>query len=303
MHDYRLDDPRRGIIGPVRLDTVRDLVEAAVIGKDVLVSRDGGPWQPIHTFAELFAAMPTETRRQPTYSGDLGKNTFFKVFYRFHFIRATGVLAFKRDGEQKDIYLEAGRPVFVASTVESERIGQFLLQRGKLTDQQLEEALRIMHQDKNHLGYTLIRLGFIGPQDFYAHLQDQQKMRLVELCRWENGRYQFFEGELYKGAKTNLNLVAPEILLAATRKMSAETLARRLEDHLEDIPRRVPQQDVDKATFRLATLEQRALNLIDGNKSVLDLLRLFANDDERRAAVLRVIYLLLEIDGLVFTRT
>ena len=58
MPDYHLKDPRQGIIGPIRLETVRDLIDAGVIEGDVLVSKDGGAFVPLASLAELSATLP-----------------------------------------------------------------------------------------------------------------------------------------------------------------------------------------------------------------------------------------------------
>jgi type IV pilus assembly protein PilB len=53
------------------------------------------------------------------------------------------------------------------------RLGEWLLQKGKITPQQLEEALLHQRQTGRKLGETLIELGYITPDDYYEVQAEQ----------------------------------------------------------------------------------------------------------------------------------
>lgn len=53
------------------------------------------------------------------------------------------------------------------------RLGEWLLQKGKITPQQLEEALAYQRQTGRRLGETLIELGFITHDDYYEAQAEQ----------------------------------------------------------------------------------------------------------------------------------
>jgi hypothetical protein len=295
---YRLNDPRQGVIGPISLEAVRDLMKAGVIQDDVQVSKDNGPFMPVQSFAELKGPMSREGSPKPTYAGDLGKNTFFRVFYRFHLARLTGLLTVKLEARQKEVFLEDGQPIFVASNIPEERIGEYMVRREVITRHDLDVALASMRTDGNRLGQTLIRLGLIEPPDFYAQLLAQQVDRLVDLCTWETGRYQFFQGARYDGEKYKLKLVVSDLVLRAARSMDEATLARRLLMSMDLRPRRVAHAELDRGVFPFSPMEARVLDSVDGQRTVAEIVRTAGADETRRRAALMILYLLLEVDAV-----
>lgn len=298
MSEYRLKDPRQGMLGPVRVTTVRDLVTAGVLFDDVLVSKDQGPFLPIQLFGELFGK-PNEGERRPTYSGDLGKNTFFKVFYRFALTRSTGLLTLKRDTLQKDIFIDEGRPTFVTSNIESERLGQHLVRRGCLDEDELRVALDAMRTDADRLGATLLRLGLIEPDVFQAEMQEQQQVRLEELCTWETGRYLFYADVRYTGDKIDLQLAPAELILRAARGMSEVVLLRRLHRVQHNKLRRVEHPEFESGAFVLTTQERQALKLIDDKRTIAQAVGALGPNLEARKTLMLVMVLLLEVDAAV----
>ena len=52
---YRIQDAERGIIGPISLETVRDLFRSGVAGADARVSLDGGPFEDLGAHPDLAA--------------------------------------------------------------------------------------------------------------------------------------------------------------------------------------------------------------------------------------------------------
>lgn len=304
MAQYRLHDPEKGIIGPVSIATARDLVKAGVVHDGVWVSRDGGPFLPIKAFEEL-SPPPKRAKQEdppPTYSGDLGKNTFFKVFHRFHVTRSTGLLAVQRDDKRKDIFLELGQPTFVASNVRAERLGEFLVARGRLERHELEVALQSMHTDRNRLGHTLTRLGLLEADLLYGELRAQQLARLVDLCNWESGRYQFFDGQRYRGDRVDLQLDASELVIAAARGLDLSRLELRLANLMHAIPERTQGQIVGLDKLRFTALESRVVDSIDGRSTVNQIVAEIGEAPKRRRSVLMVLYLLWELEAVQFRR-
>ncbi len=301
MATYRLHDPERGIIGPVSLKTVADLVTSGVVHEGVWVSRDNGPFLPATAFSEIKPQLqPASPMGQPTYSGDLGKNTFFKVFFRFHLTRASGLLVVTRDGIRKEIHLEKGEPVFVTSSVPSEHFGEYLVRRGKVERDDLKVALQSMDTDNNRLGDTLIRLGLMEPQEVFQELRGQQIFRLLDLCDWEVGRYQFYEGQRYTGDKIDLQLHVPDLIIQAARRLTLDKLEARLRRYFNAHVERQRENVVPIESLRFTATERRVVDALDGDKTLAQLLRTLGVRGDQRRAVLMVIYLLWEIDGVSF---
>ncbi|MCK5689337.1 hypothetical protein KAI87_08705 [Myxococcota bacterium] len=301
MTNYRINDPKKGIIGPVGRSTVQTLMNAGVFGSDVQISRDNEPFQPLESFPELQDDdAATKAPREPTYAGDLGKNTFFKVFYRFHANLTTGLLSFKDGDREKDIFLEKGQPVFVTSNLPEERFGVFLSTRGIISPEELQRALKNMHEDGNRLGHTLIRLKMLTQEDVDNGLRVQQIDRLAELCDWETGRYLFFADEHYAGDRIDLNIDGVKFIAKAARDASEEGLMRRMKPYFQLVGS-IDQAALTRANIELNEIEQKVLYAYQDGMSPLQVLSQTATTPNLRQPSLALLYLLTELDIIKYS--
>lgn len=300
MSEYRLNDPQKGIIGPVRLPTVCDLIHAGVIGEDVLVSKDGGAFLPIGQFDEIpvRAANPPV---KPTYAGDIGKNTFFKLFYRLHLAKVTGLLVVQDEPRRKDIYLVGGHPVLVLSNVVYEALGEFLALRARLERTTLDGPLAHAAADDVKLAALLVEKNLIRPEDLVVAMRAQQAFRLVDLCLWPVGRYSFFDTKRHPAARDDLALAVPDLVVQAAREMSERALLSRLVDHLAKLIRPTPRLTTDVALMRFSDAEKAVLKTVQiARCTVAALVSHHGADPVTRKAALMMVYLLWEIDAIAF---
>ena len=94
-----------------------------------------------------------------------------------------------RAGVLKEAYITDGQPQFVNSNVESERLGNFLLEQKALTPQALQRAVSVMHHFGGRLADTLVGLDLLDPLEAYRLLAKQVAAKLMEAFCWQKGRY------------------------------------------------------------------------------------------------------------------
>jgi hypothetical protein len=70
--------------------------------------------------------------------------------------RMTGTLQLERNKVSKSIFMENGEVVGCSSDDPPERLGQFLLARGKINEELLRAALEIQERERKHLGMILV---------------------------------------------------------------------------------------------------------------------------------------------------
>lgn len=290
---YHLKDPKRGVMGPLGFDAIRDLLRAGAITVEAQVAREDEPFlelQKLEEFASLFERMSMRG------SGSLRKMGFALLLFRLHRQGATGRLELTRDQERKIIYLEAGRPVFVSSNQPKERFGQYLLGQGLLDQHELRVALESMHVDQNRLMSTLLRLGLLDPNELANALRDQQVARLVDLCRWTDGAYEWIPDELHEHDRVPLGIDVTGLLVTAARAMSDQELHDRVKGRLE---RRLRVREPSAlGALGLGPMEQRVIVHLSTGPKGTELLNELGVDDDRRMAVLRVLFLLAQTDNL-----
>jgi hypothetical protein len=299
MGYYKLHDPKRGVLGPIRLELVRELIAMGALDVDVRFARDNGPFLPREQFTELEINVGSAPPLSD-FDGDLHERTFFNVFYELFLKRATGLLSVRRQNHNKDVFFEDGQPVFAASNVETERFGEFLVARGQLQREALESALDAMNISGDSLGLTLIGNGVLDESEVIAALRDQQIMRLVDVCGWDNGAYTYIDRQRYVGEKFDLRLDAAELLVRAAREMPEVVLVERLDAQLQRFVELSPDVSLEESEFKLSPVERGVLAQLDGQLTPTQILSKYFDTPNRRRAALIVIYLLWEAGLLSF---
>jgi hypothetical protein len=295
MSEYRLNDPQKGIIGPLRLSTLRDLIDAGVLHPKVLIAKDGGPFVPFEKVPEVATLkIPTTETAKPSYVGDLGKNMLFKLLHRFYLGRTTGLLVVQQEARRKELYLIDGQPVLVFSNVGYERLGEHLVLRGKL---RLGELMEILQEEDMLLGEALLARKLISWPDLTKALREQQMARLVDLCHWDSGRYAFYDARKHPGASTPL-VPVPELMLRAARSMPEGLLLKRLAPLWSGVVRVSPRMVSHTAELRLSETERGILRAVDGKRPLIEIIGKFGQDDAVRSAALVVLFLGLELEAL-----
>jgi hypothetical protein len=299
MGYYKLHDPKRGVLGPIRLELVRELIAMGTVGPDVRFARNSGPFLPRQSFAELEVPAGTAPPLED-FDGHLKGRTFFSIFYEVFLKRGTGLLSVRRGSQNKDVFFEQGQPVFAASNIENERFGSYLVARGELAPKALEDALDVMTTSGDSLGVTLIKTGVMEEPDVVAALRDQQIMRLVDLCAWNEGDYTYYAEQRYVGEKFDLRLDAAELLVRAARDIPEGVLLDRLAKGANAHVELSPDVSLEETEFKLSPAERGVLSQLDGSSTLTGLLKRFADNPQRRRSAIMVIYLLWEAGLLTF---
>ena len=98
------------------------------------------------------------------------------------------------NAHRKEIYLDKGRLLHVASSEREELLGEYLVRRGRLTREQLEQALGTLSNYGGRLGDTLIGIGMVDAVDVFRAIRDQGRDRVASLCGWSEGLVTFYRG-------------------------------------------------------------------------------------------------------------
>lgn len=224
------------------------------------------------------------------FEGALRERTFFSVFHELFVRRATGLLSARRGERNKDVFLENGQPVFVASNVPGERFGDFLVNRGQLARDALEKALDATNESGESLGRALITLGFLSEGDIIEALRDQQMTRLIDVCAWDSGTFAFHDNQRFVGEKFELELNSVELLMRAAREMPESVIADRLRPHMLRLVGFGPAPH----PFILSSTELDVVRQLDGLTTPQLIVDRYSNAPNLRRTALNVLYLTWE---------
>lgn len=134
--------------------------------------------------------------------------------------RATGVLSVARGPIERKLYVKDGRIVFATSSDPNDRLGETLLRQGKITLDQLEEALRGLRSGKR-LGTLLVDRGTLDPVGLTQAVLSQVRAIALDVLVWDVGEYRFHEGPLPGEEMITLDVRTSEILLEAIRQVGS----------------------------------------------------------------------------------
>jgi CheY-like chemotaxis protein len=135
-----------------------------------------------------------------------------------HETQATGTLTIRRGTTRKDIYLLVGHPIGVESTLRSETLGVYLVQRRILTEMQVREALGIARERGLKFGQALVAHGLLGETDVLQHLQAQVRYKLVTSLRWSEGEWQFVPGDTFSDRMTKSTVEPVRVVFSGLRR-------------------------------------------------------------------------------------
>ncbi len=291
MASYRLQDPERGILGPVSFATVCDLLRTAVAGADIRISRDSGPFMPVANLAEVATAVGAGQPLTPVRYGNLETEGVLAVLAELARERDSALLVVEDGPIRKDVYIVDGRIVFSTSNVPAERLGQYLILKGILSPEDLQVALESMHTDGNRLAETLVRLGLVDSEEIAGALHDQLVGRLIELACWRKGSFELFRGA-YAGDDDSAAVTVMELARHLIDELPEEYVLPGLRTMLPLVP--VVQAQHLLEPLSLNDIESAVVVAMNANVTGTELLKSAERDAEVRRRTLALLYVLTQ---------
>jgi len=219
--------------------------------------------------------------------GTLRDFSLADIFQLIGIQKKTGVLTLKSDKETCTVAFVEGQVVGTESTTRrlEDRLGSVLVKSGRITEAQLQEALRIQKSTLRRLGNVLIDSRFLDKKDLAAALQVQIDQMIYRLFRWTAGEYDFSQEQKVEYDK---ELVVPmsaeSILMEGARILDEWPMVEEGIRGLSAVYRRA---DVEIAKggssagqgareeaaggITLSPTEQQVYGLVDGRRTVQDI--------------------------------
>ncbi len=230
----------------------------------------------------------------PREIGDIKEMPVLRLIYRLAKTKATGMLSLEgRAGVLKEAYIDGGQPQFVNSNLESERLGNFLLQQNALTPQALQRAVSVMHHFGGRLADTLVGLDLLDPLEAYRLLAKQVAAKLMEAFSWPKGRYTWSPRALNPYKSRALHLDAFRVIGAGAALIGEPLVDEWLSANTNAFVIREPVQEGELAQFGLGEALLRVYSLLDGRSRLGDLAAR-VRSPEARLNLLRLTYLLVQ---------
>jgi serine/threonine-protein kinase len=239
---------------------------------------------------------PSEQTSGPREIGDLKEHPVLRVVYRLAKTKGTGMLALEgRAGVLKEAYFSEGQPQFVNSNVESERLGNFLLEQKALSPAALQRAVAVMHHFGGRLADTLVGLDLLDPLEAYRLLAKQVAAKLMESFSWQKGRYTWTPRQHNPYKSRSLHLDAYRVIGAGATQIGEPLIDDWLRTHATLFISREAVQEGELNQFGVGEALLRVYSLLDGRTRLGDLAAR-VRSPEARLNLLRLTYLLVQTE-------
>jgi hypothetical protein len=129
---------------------------------------------------------------------------------------ATGTLTVEGPTHKKQLYFRGGRVLFGSSNDPRDQLGAILIESGKLTSQQLNEATRKVGPG-NPLAKVLSENSLVTQRELSDAARAKVERILADVFAYSDARYEFEDGVLPKGA-VDLKLSTNRLVVAAARR-------------------------------------------------------------------------------------
>lgn len=180
----------------------------------------------------------------------------------------TGCLSITDGTNFGTIFIKDGKIALANLTPHKRRIGDILLQAGKIDETNLNQAINVQKENRNKkLGAILIEIGAIKPEDLVEPMKLQTEDALFTMLLWDSG-YFSFEPELTPGAdEIALDIPYEGLLIDSVRRI----------DEWKEIEDKLPPNDTilikkkSPVQLKLTETEETVLNLIDDKRSLAEI--------------------------------
>jgi hypothetical protein len=146
------------------------------------------------------------------------------IFQLIGIQRKTGILTLENTEDTVTVHFFEGQVVGADTRLRNleDLLGGVLVRTGRITEEQLQEALRVQKKTLQRLGYLLVQSGFINENDLKEALRVQVTQIVYRLFRWREGSYRFTPVEHLEYDREHFVPVSAETILMEGARMIDE---------------------------------------------------------------------------------
>lgn len=179
--------------------------------------------------------------------------------------RKTGVALLTQGAITKRLFMENGLVTGSVSNDPSDFLGQFLLSYGKITEEQLRDALESQQGSSDYLGTHLIRMGALSQAELTRMLSLKTEETIYSLFNWERAQFEYLDCPP-ESSPFPVALRIEDILLKGARRFDEMARVREQIPSSAAVPRRT-QKPLPIEITQSANLK-RIAEAVDGVRSV-----------------------------------
>lgn len=131
--------------------------------------------------------------------------------------KVLAIIDFQQDETIKSLHLEHGNIVFARSNLKSDRFGEFLVRRGKIKQDDLNQASNTLVKTGNRLGRILVEMQLLSPRELFTMVRIQITDIVTSLFSWKDGLYRMHPDLRPAEERIVLEQTTPALILEGSR--------------------------------------------------------------------------------------
>jgi hypothetical protein len=225
------------------------------------------------------------------YQDELGNIPMPEILASIEKWKVPGVLTVEGNPFTKKLFLDDGKVIFATSTDPDERLGEFLLHKGRITQEQYDESVVRLKRGEGRQGKILVEMGALTPKSLFENVTEQITALVIGLFNWDQGRVSFEIGDYKKDEMIKIALPLRKAILEGVKAMwDAKRLLARLGTKTTVY---APVFDLKEVlALRLDPREMQLLQMVDGRRSVYELVTRGPLTQPQNAKLLYVFHVL-----------
>ncbi len=207
----------------------------------------------------------------------------------------SGILSLSRDNLNKKIYFGQGSMVFASSNYRPDRLGEYLVRNGKITQTHFDLASEEVAKTGLRLGEVLVKMGLMQEPEMRAGVSDQLRAIIYSLFVWDRGDYCFMPKEKAIAAELAMLLPTYSTILEGIRGIHDPAPIRPALGSLDRVVNFAKDPSTLPGSISLTPEESYIASRVDGQSSVADIINISPVSE---AHTLQCLYGLLSVGVL-----
>lgn len=200
-------------------------------------------------------------------TGNLKTFLLASILQLLHNDRKTGTLHLTNGDEEVKVIFKEGTIVYAMSSQKGARLGNYLVSKGVLSMELLEECLAEGKQKKLALGKVVVDRGIITGDVLTGFIHRQVEEIIYGLFLWDSGEFTYRDAQLNLSGLVVTQLDLTTMMLEASRRIDEMSVLRKQIPNTSVIFR-LASKTRSPGDLELSSEEWRVLGLVNGRRNV-----------------------------------
>ena len=180
----------------------------------------------------------------------------------------TGTLLITGAEVEKSVLFRDGLVIATSSNDPREYLGQFLVNYGYISEEELRKAMDVQREFNMLLGQILIMIDAISEAELQKLMRIKAEESVYDIFMWDEGDFNFIEGCLPDIKFIPLQIDVTRVIMEGLQRADEWSQIRQNVPSLDATPVRIPDRTLPG---RMEDLEKAVFDLVDGRRSVRDI--------------------------------